>query len=251
MEPLTPTDFEPAKGRLAAVDKIQKFAIDTREQALTEGTAVSRQKEGIVPENPVSYEVSSSGLRQPDITLGSIMVGQNVQNQDFTLVIKHNALFTALLPELHEAFPTYGIVRNPLSVLASWNSVALPVNEGRVPAGEMYSHELADLLADTPGRIERQLHILEWFCQNFAQYLPSRIVRYEDFVTDPAIIGHSLSLPTPYTGSVQTRTSRNDAYDLILMEQLYRRLMRFGDAIWQFYSRDQITELMESIREAA
>ncbi|RZA09931.1 MAG: hypothetical protein EOO68_00280 [Moraxellaceae bacterium] len=251
MEPMTPGHFEPLKGRPAAVKLIQQFATQTRLQALTQGEVLSRQKDGVVPENPVSYEVSSSGLRQPDTVLGSISVGRQIENADFTLVIKHNALFTALLPELSEAFPVYGIIRNPLSVLASWNSVALPVNDGHVPAGEMYSHELADLLADTPGRIERQLHILEWFCQKFLSEIPNHILRYEDFVIDPACIGRTLNLSSPYKGSVQTRTSRNDAYDLVLMEQLYRRLMRFGDAIWEFYSRDQITELMESIREAA
>ena len=248
---MSPSDFQPMKGRLAAVEFIQQFAANTRVQALTQGEVISRQKEGVVPENPVSYEVSSSGLRQPETVLGSISVGNQIQNADFTLVIKHNALFTALLPELQKAFPVYAIVRNPLAVLASWNSVALPVNDGRVPAGEMYSPELADLLADTPGRIERQLHILEWFCQSFARELPNQILRYEDFVADPKVIGRALALASPYGGTIQTRTSRNQAYDLVLMEQLYRRLMRFGDAIWHFYSRDQITELMEAIREAA
>lgn len=251
MEPMTPSDFDPARGRVLAVEQIQQFVANTRAQALAQGEVVSRQKDGVVPENPVSYQVSDSGLRQPETTLGLVSVHKQIQNDDFTLVIKHNALFTALLPELHEVFPAYAIVRNPLAVLASWNSVDLPVNGGRVPAGEMYAPELAQLLNDTPGRIERQLHILEWFCQNFTRYLPNRILRYEDFVIDPAVIGRSMSLSSPYMGRVQTRTSRNDSYDLVLMEQLYRRLMRFGDAIWAFYSRDQITELMESIRVAA
>lgn len=244
-------EFEPSKGRVAAVSKIQDFAKQTRDQIMSTGRAHSRQKDGRVPENPVTYEVSPSGLRQPETELGEISVGLNVQSSEFALVIKHNALFTALMSELSEAFPIFGIVRNPLAVLASWNSVALPVNEGRIPAGEMYSPELADILADTPGRIERQLHILEWFCARFIQHLPNQILRYEDFVRDPSVIGNKLSLPTPYSGAVQARASRNHVYDLVLMEQLYRRLMRFGDAIWQFYTKDQITELMESIREAA
>jgi len=251
MEPMTPGDFEPAKGRLAAVELIRQFTVNTRMQALSQGKVISRQKDGAIPENPVSYEVSDSGLRQPETVPGLISVSKQIQNPDFTLVIKHNALFTALLPDLQVAFPVYAIVRNPLSVLASWNSVALPVNNGHIPAGEMYGPELTDLLADTPGRIERQLHILEWFCQTFTRHLPHNILRYEDFVADPTVIGRSLQLSSSYNGSVQTRASRNQAYDLVLMEQLYRRLMRFGDAIWEFYSRDQITELMESIREAA
>jgi hypothetical protein len=251
LEPMTPSDFKPTLGRSAAIEFIQHFAANTRVQALTQGRVISRHKDGLVPENPVAYEVSDSGLRQLDVSLGSIAVGDRVQNENFTLVIKHNALFTALLPELREAFPVYGIVRNPLAVLASWNSVDLPVNSGRIPAGEMYDPELAELLADTPGRIERQLHILEWFCAHFIRDLSNPILRYEDFVKEPSVIGRTMSLASPYSGAIQTRESRNQAYDLVLMEQLYRRLMRFGDAIWQFYSRDQITELMESIREAA
>jgi hypothetical protein len=251
LEPMTPSDFKPELGRSAAIEFIQEFAANTRVQVLTQGRAISRHKDGVVPENPVAYEVSNSGLRQLDVSLGSIAVGDHVQNESFTLVIKHNALFTALLPELREVFPVYGIVRNPLAVLASWNSVNLPVNSGRIPAGEMYSPELSELLADTPGRIERQLHILEWFCGYFARSLSNPILRYEDFVKEPAVIGRTMSLESPYGGVIQTRESRNQTYDLVLMEQLYRRLMRFGDAIWHFYSRDQITELMESIREAA
>lgn len=251
LEPMTPSDFKPTLGRSAAIASIQQFAANTRVQALSQGRVISRHKDGLVPENPVAYEVSDSGLRRLDVSLGSIAVGDQVQNENFTLVIKHNALFTALLPELREAFPVYGIVRNPLAVLASWNSVDLPVNNGRIPAGEMYDPALAQLLADTPGRIERQLHILEWFCAHFVRNLSNPILRYEDFVKVPAVIGRTMSLASPYSGAIQTRESRNQAYDLVLMEQLYRRLMRFGDAIWQFYSRDQITELMESIREAA
>ena len=248
---MSPSDFKPTLGRSAAIEFIQEFAANTRVQALTQGRVISRHKDGVVPENPVAYDVSDSGLRQLNVSLGSIAVGDQVQNENFTLVIKHNALFTALLPELREVFPVYGIVRNPLSVLASWNSVDLPVNNGRIPAGEMFDPELAQLLTDTPGRIERQLHILEWFCARFARDLSASILRYEDFVKAPAVIGRTMSLASPYCGAIQTRESRNQAYDLVLMEQLYRRLMRFGDAIWHFYSRDQITELMESIREAA
>jgi hypothetical protein len=46
------------------------------------------------------------------------------------------------------------------------------------------------------------------------------------------------------------RQSRNQSYDLELMECLYTRLRGYGDAIWSFYSRSQVDELMESIRAA-
>jgi len=251
MEPMTPSAFDPEKGALAAVAFIREFAANTREMALHQGKVLSRQKEGVVPENPVAYEAIAGQLRQPETSLGLIDVRQRVKNAEFTLVIKHNALFSALLPDLRASFPVYGIVRNPLAVLASWNSVDLPVNNGHIPAGEMFAPELRAALAEIPDPIDRQLHILEWFCTNFVRYLPEKIIRYEDFVVNPSIVGRAMGLESAYMGSIQSRKSRNDGYDVVLMESLCRRLLNYGEAIWSFYTRDQVNELMDSIRRAA
>jgi len=247
-EPLTPSDFKPELGKRAAIDLINHFALHSRHRALLEGKALSRQKGGAVPENPVEAQ-SDKGLRALDVSLADIQVGERIKNPDFTLVVKHNALFTGLLPELSEHFPVYAIVRNPLSVLASWNSVDLPVNQGRIPAGELYCPELKLLLDGTSDRILRQLHILEWFCERFSAHINTFILRYEDFVLDPAIIGKKLKLPSPYNGSVQKRDSRNQSYDLRLMEELYKRLQGFGDAIWKFYAPADLDRLMDSMAD--
>lgn len=246
-EPLTPTDFDVTKGREVAVEQILAFARNTRYSALTAGVVTCRLKDGKVPENPVA-PATGDGLRQMDVSLGEMDVRNQVKSDDFTLVIKHNALFTGLLPELAEVLPVFGVVRNPLSVLASWNQVNLPVNQGRIPAGEMFCPELKTSLASIPDRIDRQLYILEWFCHRFSTKLSGDVLRYEDFVAEPAVIGRTLQLNTLYSGGIQSRASRNSAYDLSLMEELYRRLIGFGDAIWSFYTREQVAELMESIR---
>ncbi|WP_330970763.1 hypothetical protein, partial [Lysobacter sp. A3-1-A15] len=99
------------------------------------------------------------------------------------LVIKHNAAFTALLPQLRERFQTRAIVRHPLSVLASWNSVDLPVSRGHIPAGERLDAALAAQLQAEPERLRRQLIVLEWFFARFATALaPAEVLRYEDIV---------------------------------------------------------------------
>jgi len=104
-------------------------------------------------------------------------------SQDFSLVIKHNAAFTALLPELAQRFECYCLVRNPLAVLASWNSVNLPVSTGRLPAGEHFDQALSRRLDAEPDLLERQLHLLDWLFGRFAAHLPAeRILRYEDIV---------------------------------------------------------------------
>ena len=247
-EPLTPSDFDPTLGRAHAIEQVKKFAVESRIKILNEGTALTRQKDGKVPENPVSYEHIKNGLRQMDVSLDEISVSQHISNEHFNLIIKHNALFTALLPELQQEIPVFAIVRNPLSVLASWNSVDLPVNKGRLPAGEMFSARLKVQLDNTPDTIERQLHILEWFCVQYATYLPARIIRYENLIADPAHIGQVLQLPAVYTGEQKPRASRNATYDAALMEMLYQKLIHYGDAIWQFYTREQVNSLMSDIR---
>jgi hypothetical protein len=249
-EPLTPTDFNAQAGRSSAAEKIQQFALSARDNILRNGIALTRQKNGQVPENPVSYHETKNGLRQMDVTLGEIAVQQKIKNENFNLIVKHNALFAGLLPELHKVIPVFAIVRNPLSVLASWNSVDLPVNNGRVPAGEMFCPELKILLDKTTDVIERQLHILEWFCQQYTEHLPNRVMYYENFIVNPQCIGDFLQLTALYTGEFTQRESRNAAYNVELMEILYKRLINFGDAIWQFYSRDQVELLMSNIRAA-
>ena len=70
----------------------------------------------------------------------------------FTLVVKHNAAFAAGISVLAERFPTVAIVRHPLAVLASWQTVPHPVSQGRVPAGEHNDPVLRDALTSSRTR---------------------------------------------------------------------------------------------------
>lgn len=247
-EPLTPSDFDPALGRTAAVTQIANFAQQSRASAWFDGVVVSRQKDGKVPENPVAQAMGGDGLRPMDVSLGQMDVHHQLHDEHFTLVIKHNALFTALLPELTNALPVYGIVRNPLAVLASWNQVDLPVNQGHLPAGEMFDPALKAQLAQIGDRLQRQLHILEWFCRQYADHLAGRILRYEDFVINPHTVGDLLQLSSRFPVSEKQRSSRNAGYDLAQMEVFYQHLRGYGDAIRHFYPPTQLDELMDSIR---
>ena len=58
------------------------------------------------------------------------------------LILKRPALFIALLPVLAQRFPCYAIVRNPLSVLASWNNVDHRVRKGHSRGAEPYDEVL-------------------------------------------------------------------------------------------------------------
>lgn len=166
--------------RADAVDAVQAYYRDVRTQIARDGNAPSQQRDGSVPDNPFA-EPDAFGTRPAQASAGLLRI--NPALADATLVIKHNAAFTALLPELSQRLPTYAIVRNPLAVLASWQSVPLPVRDGRVPAGEHFDRALAQRLDASTEPLERQLLVLDWCFRQFADYLPSnQVIRYEALV---------------------------------------------------------------------
>lgn len=167
--------------RSAALDAVQAYYREVRAQIAREGSAPSQQRDGDVPDNPFA-EPDATGTRPPQASAGLLRVDPGLA-ADATLVIKHNAAFTALLPDLSQRLPTYAIVRNPLAVLASWQSVPLPVRDGRVPAGERFDHALARQLDASAEPLERQLIVLDWCFRQFAEHLPpNRVIRYEAMV---------------------------------------------------------------------
>ncbi|WP_282276956.1 hypothetical protein [Stenotrophomonas sp. PS02297] len=172
--------------REQAIAAVDAFFSASRRGLLESGKASSQQVGGQVPDNPFGSERGHSGPRVRMAHLGEIVVEKPL-SAGFTLVVKHNAAFTALLPELGDAFDCYAVVRNPLAVLASWNSVDLPVAAGRMPAGERLDPALAARLDGEPEVLQRQLCLLDWVFGRFAAYVPTgRIIRYEEVVASEA-----------------------------------------------------------------
>lgn len=170
----------PTAPRSACVEHIEAFMATVRRQVLDTGTAPSKQRGGTVPDN-LFAPTDAAGQRAAQAALGRVAV--TVNDPGFTLVIKHNAMFTAVLPALATRVETFAIVRNPLAVLGSWNSVDLPVRDGRIPAGERLDPSLAHRLECEADVLERQLIVLDWFFSQYATHLPrERVLAYEDIV---------------------------------------------------------------------
>ncbi len=209
-----------------AIGAIDAFYADIRERLTREGIGISKHRGGVVPDNPFDQDREPGMLRLDRTERGPILVGR--QREDFNLVIKHNAMFVALLPDLAARWPTLAVVRNPLAVLASWNSVDLPVTRGRLPAGERLDPRLHGLLEETPGRLERQLIILEWFFSRIRDYLAAEsILRYEDIVAS-----HGRSLWT--------------AADLMAPPRLDLRVRNASPV----YAESDITRLLDGLTRA-
>jgi len=228
--------------RAAAVDAVHAFYRDVRAQIVRDGSAPSQQREGSVPDNPFA-EPDAAGTRPAQASAGLLRIDPALGAR-CTLVIKHNAAFTALLPELAQRLPTFAIVRNPLAVLASWQSVPLPVRDGRVPAGEHFDRALAQQLDATATSLQRQLIVLDWCFRRFAEQLPpNRVIRYETMVASQGeALRAAVGLHGAADGPLRERHPQRLCSESVLHE--LASALQSRDGAWQhWYDHDSIRRL--------
>jgi len=231
-----------------ACQEVVRFFERARSRILTRRAVFSFQVRGEVPTNTIEERRRKSALRRSQARLGRVRLRKEVP-PDFRLVVKHVGLFTALLERLTQYLPTYALVRNPLSVLASWNSVALPVREGRVPVTERLEPSLARMLSRLSDRFDRQIYLLGWFFEKYRRVLPpSAVLRYEDVVQSG---GRALSVIIPEAAQLEVPLQNRNAsplYDSPLMRVLGERLLRTDGPYWAFYSREDVEKFLENPR---
>jgi hypothetical protein len=239
-EPMNVSQFSKLESRDVICQEISQFFQEARASISSRKEVLSKNISGVVPDNPVGEARTPSGLRESITPLGLIAVKKEL-DPGFLLVIKHPAAFTALLRDLVHFFPCYAVIRNPLSVLASWSSVAMPVENGHAPAAEGLDTDLRQALARMSDKTDRQLHLLSWFYEQYQRYIPSnRILRYEDLIRSG---GASLRAMTPSAQalceSLESRNS-NPLYDQRLLQSIGHKLLTTEGAYWQFYTKESV-----------
>lgn len=176
-EPIDPQKLTSTEPHLAVQALTQQISM--LRQSLESNRPIEHgDKAGIALDNPVGNKANEKGLRSLKASRGKITLP--AIDKSTQLFVKQNALFTALAMELKRQYSVIAIVRNPVDVLLSWMTVDLPVNRGRLPAGEKFDPELAKKL--TIGNVfERQIAIYRWFIEKFKQAHLCQ-VRYEDII---------------------------------------------------------------------
>jgi hypothetical protein len=233
--------------------EIERFATEQRRSILDRGVVRSKHVNGRIVGAKVSdsRDENGRGQRVRLAEIGEIRVDPPA-SPDFTLAIKHPVAFTALLPMLLERFPVFAIVRNPLAVLASWESVPMAVRDGQLGLPATVAPSIARRLEAMADRAERQLALLAWFYESYASALPrERVIRYEDII---ATGGSALA---PIAGSAagleRTLQNRNAAavYDREQMRAARRRLLEREGAYWLYYTPKEVDGVMSAAEDAA
>jgi hypothetical protein len=226
---------------------IAQFLASQRQSILATGRASALGVNGRICDNIFGAPIN--GKRPNLSSWGEVGIARPTR-PDFYLLIKHPAIFTALLHILPSRFPVFAFVRNPLAVLGSVLSLAdtpnMGISRGRMPPIERLHPDLGQTLAAIPDLLERVFFIVSWFCAQFIKYLPpTHVIRYEDII---ATNGNALTPIVPGAADLnQPLESRNRSkfYDADKLQHVCRRLIA-TDGKWRaFYSNEEILRLME------
>jgi hypothetical protein len=226
-------------------DRIERFLREMRRSIETRNTAISHQIDGRVSgELRMSDDYGDTGLRTALATREEIRIDKPL-SPAFLLLAKHPAAFAAIAETASKRFPVFAVVRNPIFVLTSWQTVPILVREGHHPVAERIEPRLGEALARIEDRLDRQLHLLAWFFDKFRAHLPrSRIISYESIVASG---GSALSAITdeaaPLDESLESR-NRAELYDCDLMRRLGERLLATDGPYWDFYTRESVEFLL-------
>jgi hypothetical protein len=238
-EPIRFSDYP--DGRLISSILVD-FIRETRAQLLREGTAPSHAMQGRIESNPISSISESDQQRRIIHRREIVHFGQPMSN-GFQLAIKHNAPFTALLDSLSSEYPIAMIIRNPLALLCSWQTVPLPIRDGRLPMGERYDPHLRDQLSTLSEPLHRQIAILDWCFEKYRNKPANHLFKYEDLI---ATGGRQLASLFPAARDLNvelTSRNRNQLYPLHLCASLASELLQRSQAWREFYTEAEILAL--------
>lgn len=242
-----PLERELFPDRTSALRNIQESFVRFRTSLRKKGLALARiGEEGRPVDNAYS---ETSGRRERVIERREIKFDKAL-SPNFTLIMKHCAEFTLLLPDLAGTYPTYAIIRNPLASLNSWASVDIPASRGRVAKAGKLAPDLHARLESLPNLLDKQLHILDWYFTQFAHLPADHIIRYE------TVTGTGGKALDPIAGCgmphASTLSSRNNSslYDRERALRLGEALLHSDGAYWSFYSRSEVEGLLEIMTSA-
>lgn len=244
-EPMDPVIFE-GKSTQTIVKMFKDFFECQRESLLASGFAESRTVDGLVIDNHMGEALDPGTGRRVCLLNSHFIRVQKPLEPSFLLLVKHPNFYAALLEWLKEEFECFAIVRNPLSVLLSWNTVNIPSTDGSAGSAEPFDKRLTEELRGEPDNLSKQMFILSWHFKKYIDNLPlASVIRYEEIIETG---GKALSAITREAASLnETLITKNnsDLYDHSAKGVIADRLLKDKNSFfWKFYTREEIVALL-------
>ncbi len=218
-----------------AIDSLRDLADATRDQIRKQSCASAKLVDGALATNLHEEPRRDGKLRDAQMKRELLAITKPL-NEDFALVIKHPALFMAMLPHLiNDHFTVFAMVRHPLAILGSWNTLNVEFFEGRSPVAEAFAPELTAELAACPDRIDRQVRLLSWYFARLRMLPRDHVVHYEDLVDSH---GAALAAMIPSAARLHVKLERYDPdarYAAVPLAELRQRLEPIAGNFKPFY----------------
>ena len=165
----------------------------------------------------------------------------------FTLLIKHPNAFSALLGELTTTFSCFALIRNPLAILASWDSLDHPLRDGHAPMAERFDPELKNKLYLCKSSIQRQMTLLDWYFRKYSTVLDKQhILRYEDLIDAPRAVLSCVSSNTRAIREELTNRNESNLYNArFVLDAAQMLLTDEANGCWQFYEKQEVFDLSQ------
>lgn len=244
-EPMNPAFMATQQFPSGYLAEIARFFSSQRDSLLSNGSAISKARDGQVPTNPFEAASNDKQLRQ-SIVKNQIVDFSKSLPIDFLLVVKHPNFFTATLSVLKHSYPCYAIIRNPLAVLLSWQTIHAPVNKGRLPYGEAFDADLRISLSQESDRIQRQLIILRWYFAQYRLHLAQEsVIRYEDIIATGGKILAKIDRDAESLDVALASNNISKAYDKSMVRDLAERLLGDESIFSNFYAPSEIENLFK------
>ncbi len=159
--------------------------------------------------------------------------------KDFTLAMKHHALYTAVLPELvqFEHFRIIAVVRHPLDTIQSWRSLKnRAIAQGKLPQAAKFWNEAARISLLTGDPLDRMVQMYDAFCQRYWELRDKiEIIKFEDVVENPKLVSKLMGKKelSPMASLIEQRQRvlRRDEADI-----LKEKFRKYGVFTKHFYS---------------
>jgi hypothetical protein len=171
---------------------------------------------------PVATQIQPSGLQG-----------------DFILAVKHDVLYTCVLPALAEisCFKIIAIIRHPFDVIDEWQAYPeTQLGKGHLPFAAHYWQEAA---LQNPEQktdlLDRMVQLYELFIKRYHELRAHvQIIRYEDYVADPKIISRLFDIETlpPLANKI---VRKNPVRDGKGVEALRSRFAKYGTYTRHYY----------------
>ena len=145
----------------------------------------------------------SAGTRTNDHKIGMFI--RAGLTQDFTLAMKHNALYLSALPHLAHmsAFTIIAVIRNPVHTIASWRRLSLPVSSGHMPHAEIYWPTIKAIAQSGDEVLVKQVKLYDAICERLQERENTiHVLPYETLIHTPNILCDMLQQGGPVDSSL-------------------------------------------------